>query len=389
MLINSLTEGGAEKVVSILFPEIRALKPQISLVCLEKDDVFKIDNADICYFSSNSGNGVSQFRKFSSLLWFALQLKKFVRENSISLVQSHIYRANYVNILARKFGSHHRVQIVNHGMPSQYRQSGLKGKIHHRLIRFLYPQADQVICPSQGMIEELAEFNIPAAKFRQIQNPVNLDELLLLGKGEASPQEFTFHPDKRYLIAIGRLEPVKRMADVIEAFARVSRANEELDLIILGNGSEEGRLKDLAQQLQLGDRVHMPGHVNNPYLYLARSYALISASETEGFSNVIVEALALSKPVISTDCRSGPREILAPGSNLGRHLEEGTMQVAEFGVLVPVGDTVALAKAMEALIKDTHLFARYCERAPKRAVQFNKDRIAASYVTEMAGLLGA
>ena len=86
-------------------------------------------------------------------LWMlrAVRLKKFIKKHKITVVQSHMYRPNYVNLLARKLGSQHRVQIINHGIAGRYRGQGLLGRVNLFLIRNLYPIADEVICPSMGL----------------------------------------------------------------------------------------------------------------------------------------------------------------------------------------------------------------------------------------------
>ena len=118
--------------------------------------------------------------------------------------------------------------------------------------------------------------------------------------------EFYFDPAKRYLIAVGRLEKVKRFQDIIIALDMLGKDSLEAELIILGDGSEKSNLMALIERLNLESKVHMPGRVANPFQYISRSDILISASEYEGFSNVIVEALICGTAVIATDCESGP-----------------------------------------------------------------------------------
>lgn len=380
ILINSMMGGGAEKVVATLFPEFQKEIRDISLLCLEKNDHYRIPGVTPVYLSRQTGSGESGAIKLLSLLVFAMRLKKWVAGNGVDLVQSNIYRSNYVNILARLFGSRHRVQIVNHGIPGQYRDEGLAGKINLWLIRRLYPRADLVICPSQGMIEEFVELGVPRNKLRLIPNPVDLKDIRTMAQQDLDETGFEFEEDKRYIIGIGRLHPVKRMDDLVWAFYELQKQDQNVRLIILGDGDEADALTGLIMQLAIGKKVHLPGQVGNPYNYLSRCDALVSASAFEGFSNVIVEALAAGTPVISTDCESGPREILAPGTTREKPMEHGLVEREPHGLLVPVGDIVSLTSAMRRLLDEPELREELVSNGRDRARRFGKDHIAGDYV---------
>jgi N-acetylgalactosamine-N,N'-diacetylbacillosaminyl-diphospho-undecaprenol 4-alpha-N-acetylgalactosaminyltransferase len=380
ILINSMMGGGAEKVVATLFPEFQKEIRDISLLCLEENDHYRVPGVTPVYLSHQTGARESGPTKLLSLFGFALRLKKWVRENGVDLVQSNIYRSNYVNVLSRMLGSPHRVQIVNHGIPGQYRDEGLSGKVNLWLIRRLYPRADLVICPSQGMIEEFVELGVPREKLRLIPNPVDLEDIRIKAQQELDETGFQFADDKRYIIGIGRLHPVKRMDDLVWAFYELQKNDEDVRLIILGDGDEADALTALLMQLAIGKKVHLAGQVENPYNYLAQSDVLVSASAFEGFSNVIVEALATGTPVISTDCESGPREILAPGTARQNNIEHGQVEQEPNGLLVPVGDIVALTNGMRRLLDNRELCEELVSSGRKRARRFGKDRIAGDYV---------
>jgi N-acetylgalactosamine-N,N'-diacetylbacillosaminyl-diphospho-undecaprenol 4-alpha-N-acetylgalactosaminyltransferase len=129
------------------------------------------------------------------------------------------------------------------------------------------------------------------------------------------------------------------------------------------------------------------GHVANPYQYLSRSAFLISASENEGFSLVIVEALTLGIPVVSTDCAGGPREILAGEAPAGN--ATGQVGLAPYGLMVNVHDTIGLAKAMELVLNDQSVRQRYAAKGKKRARMYDKGLSADRYMEYMHQLMGA
>ncbi|MFT5350513.1 MAG: glycosyltransferase involved in cell wall biosynthesis [Gammaproteobacteria bacterium] len=389
ILINSLAEGGAEKVVATLIPEFKQQGLDVPLICMEQNDVQKIESAQITYLSKQTGMDETFFKKFISLFTFARQLKKHIKANQVRLVQSHIYRANYVNVLAKLMGAGHKVQLVNHGIPEQYLKGGFSGSINRLLIRLLYPCADQVICPSMSMLDSLQAMGVSKGKLNHITNPVDVTKVRKMGALAISNEFFEFDSNKRYAISIGRLEPVKCTSDIVEAFATVTEVCPELELIILGSGSQREQLLKQIEQMGINERVHLFGHVDNPYQYLARCELFISASENEGFSLVIVEALALAVPVISTDCTGGPRDILAPGKPLLVPPGKGKIGQANYGVFFHAHDVTGLVRAMTTLLSDEELRAHYAEQGKLRSRDYDKVRTAGQYLYSTYKLMDA
>ena len=380
VLVNSLAGGGGEKVALRLYASYHRLGVAPVLVCMEKNSVYAIDDANVVYLSRQTGKNESGLTKLLSLWVFARRLKRFVREHNITLVQSHIYRANYVNLLSRWLGSRCRVQIVNHGIASRYRQQGLLGKVNLFLLRWLYPKADQLVCPSRGMLEDLASLGAVCADNRVIGNPFTVDAILQQSREAVASTRFAFDENKRYLISVGRLEAVKRPRDIVRALAELSDIHPELELIFLGQGEEQSALQDLADTLGVTGRVHFPGHVDNPYAFVAHADVFVSASEFEGFSNVIVESLIAGTAVVASDCPSGPREILAPDSEPSNRLQPGETEKAEFGLLYAVGDVDGMSEAIDQLLADSQMRQEYEQKGLQRARDFEQDKIARLYM---------
>jgi glycosyltransferase involved in cell wall biosynthesis len=197
-------------------------------------------------------------------------------------------------------------------------------------MRLLYPMADAVVAVSQGVARDLAAITgLPSHRIQVVPNPVVTPHLFRLAQ-EPIAHPWLHDPERPVIMGMGRLTRQKDFPTLLRAFAKV-RAEKRCRLIILGEGGERFGLEALAGSLGIGDDVHLPGFVLNPYPYLAGAALFVLSSVWEGFGVVLAEAMALGVPVVATDCPSGPREILRDG------------QIAP---LVPMGDPEALAGAM-------------------------------------------
>jgi N-acetylgalactosamine-N,N'-diacetylbacillosaminyl-diphospho-undecaprenol 4-alpha-N-acetylgalactosaminyltransferase len=144
--------------------------------------------------------------------------------------------------------------------------------------------------------------------------------------------------------------------------------------VIVGGGVMEDELKQKVSDLGLMDKVIFCGFEQNPFKYVSRCDCFVLSSDVEGFPNVLIEALACGKPVISTDCSSGPRELLAPATDL-HHRAINNYETGEYGILTPVNDIAALAAAMKKMYEDPALRKQFSEKAAGRAQQFDVDEI--------------
>jgi glycosyltransferase involved in cell wall biosynthesis len=196
-----------------------------------------------------------------------------------------------------------------------------------------YPWADYVVGVSADVVEDLAAVTqVPPDRLGVIFNPIVADDLI--ERAHAPPEHPWFQEGIPVLVAAGRLRPQKDFPTLLRAFATL-RTSRRARLLILGEGPDRGDLLALANALGVSDDVAFPGFSDNVYACMAHAAAFVLSSRWEGLPTVLIEALASGAPVISTDCPSGPREILAGG---------------RYGRLVPVGDVNALAGAMRAAV---------------------------------------
>ncbi|MGD2138187.1 MAG: glycosyltransferase [Gammaproteobacteria bacterium] len=206
----------------------------------------------------------------------------------------------------------------------------LKRWLTRRRMRWLYGATDGVIAVSNGVAGEIIQATgIDPGRVHVVRNPNITPELYELA---AAPLD---HPwfgagQPPVLLGMGGLRLQKDFPTLLRAFARASE-QRPCRLMILGKGRLHDSLNALARELGVGDRVALPGFVENPYAYLSRAAVFVLSSLWEGSPNVLTEALALGTPVVATDCRSGPVEITQQG---------------KYGALVPVGDVDALSHAI-------------------------------------------
>lgn len=200
---------------------------------------------------------------------------------------------------------------------------------------------------------------VDAARIKVIYNPIVTTELFALAKQLVIHSWFT---DDRVpvILGVGRLAKQKDFPTLLRAFAKV-RATRPCRLIILGEGEERRRLQTLARTLGIEIDFDLPGFVPNPFAYMSRAAALVLPSAFEGFGNVVAEALAVGTPVVTTDCRHGPREILSDGN---------------YGPLVPVGDSNALAQGIQRTLETPP----ERDRLRARAQAFTTEAIADQYL---------
>jgi glycosyltransferase involved in cell wall biosynthesis len=225
---------------------------------------------------------------------------------------------------------------INNTIAEELRaSSGLMSRvIRPALVRVLYPDADAIVAVSHGAGESLRQtFATIRAPIRVISNPVVVPALFAQGRERVDHPWFAAGAPP-VLLAVGRLVPQKDFGTLIRAFGLVRR-QRQARLLILGEGSERAALEQLVAESGYGADVQLPGFVMNPYAYMAAARGVVLSSRYEGLPSVLIEALALGTQVASTDCPSGPREILQGG---------------RWGRLTPVGDVPQLAEAMIAVL---------------------------------------
>jgi glycosyltransferase involved in cell wall biosynthesis len=201
-------------------------------------------------------------------------------------------------------------------------------------MRLLYRYADAIVVPSEGARLDLAKVaGLPVERIRRVPSPLVPADL------EQRAARTPGHPWLRdtgvpLVLGVGELGARKDFATLLRAFAQL-RAQRPARLVILGEGRRRGQLEGLVRELGVADDVLLPGFSNEVYGWMARAAVFAASSRWEGLPAALVEAMALGVPVVSTDCPSGPAELLQGG---------------RLGVLVPVGDAGALSRGLAEML---------------------------------------
>jgi glycosyltransferase involved in cell wall biosynthesis len=265
-------------------------------------------------------------------------LASYVRRERPSVLVSSMSHANVIAILAAKLaGNSTPVVVTEHNTLSQVagEDGWLAGRLWPHLVRIFYPFASSVVAVSRGAADDLARTSgFPRDRVEVIYNPVITPALMALARQQ--PDHPWFAPGQPpVILGVGRLTRQKDFFTLVKAFAEVRR-HRAARLIILGEGEDRPALEALVGELGLSDDVAFPGFQDNAPAYMASAAVFVLSSAWEGLPTVLIEVLAVGTRAVSTDCPSGPREILQDG---------------KLGTLVPVGDAAALASAIRGVLE--------------------------------------
>jgi glycosyltransferase involved in cell wall biosynthesis len=235
------------------------------------------------------------------------------------------------------------------------------------MARLFYPRATRILAVSEGIRRSLIQrFGFPAEQTAVVNNSIDL-EYVAQAKIEYIDHPWFSDPSIRVILGVGRLIDLKHWSDLIEAL-RVVRKDIDARLIILGEGPLRSVLEDQVANLGLSDMVDLAGYKINPYPWMASSDVFALTSVSEGFPNVILEAMACGLPVVSTDCHAGPAEILNESS---------------YGILVPNEDIQAMARAIRKILLESDLAQTQREKGCQRVKYYSVDRIADRFLAEL------
>jgi glycosyltransferase involved in cell wall biosynthesis len=320
IFIPSLLGGGAERVASILANGFARRGHEVDLLLARAEGPYLADiSADV---------RIVDFDR-SGVAACLPQLTRYLRTTRPHALLSLLSHANVIALIANRLaGSPSRAVVCERSSFVECRRTYRRprDRLVRAMMRLTYPWASRITTVSDATIDELHEnMGIERARFLYVPNPVVPNDI---DSQSREPFECdVFGKGRPVIVAAGRLAPEKDFATLIRAFKLV-RERRDSALVILGEGSERPMLESLAAELGIADHVRLPGFVRNPFPFMRAAAVFALSSRFEGMPGVLVQAMACGTPVVSTDCRTGPREVLEGG---------------KWGTLVPVGDPAALA----------------------------------------------
>jgi glycosyltransferase involved in cell wall biosynthesis len=367
LVIANLGGGGAQRQMVTLANAFVGLGHRVDLLLAEGGGVLhdRVDPriAVHCFENAFTRLPLVANKKRRRMLMAIRPLARYLREARPRVVMSTSDSVNVAVVIAHRLARSPArlvLRIDNQLTRSAEVEGTWSQRRRMRRVRQLFPRADRLIAISHGLGEDiLRQRACQPSQLHVIHNPA-IDASIEKRALELPAHPWPRGPAPPVVLGVGQLVPQKDYPTLLRAFARV-RAKTAARLLILGVGREQERLRALAIELGIADDADLPGFDPNPIAAMARAAVLVLSSAWEGFGNVLVEALAVGCPVVSTDCPSGPREILDGG---------------RFGHLVAVGDEVALAGAIEASLRDPG----DPDARRQRALEFSAEVVAERYL---------
>jgi len=339
---------------------------------------------DLLYLNNNQ-------QKSNRLLNFITRikaLKKIKKTLKLDIVISFLDSPNFVNILSKVDGCRTVISVRNYTLYEN--NNRIIKLINNIFIKILYKKADSVITVSKVINDYYKSvYKIPNQKIQVIYNPYNYDEIYRLSNENIDQEYIDFYKNSFVIVSVGRLMKQKGYWHLIKAFKDSLEIYPDLHLVIIGKEYDGGKVKKLVKDFKLGNNVLLIGEVVNPFKYMKNASMYVSSSIYEGFPNALVEAMLCGLPIISADCKSGPREILDNGdyNKIANQIE-----YSEYGILIPpleknenwditfrTKSENTLTLAIIDLIKNKDIRLSYSKKSIERAKFFSYDKILNEY----------
>ena len=378
-VVPTLIGGGAEKTVANLSNYL--IEYYNIYIVVINDTSKKYSFSGNLIVLGNNYNGKNKFKKIFSKLEQIKHLKKLKKQYNIKCSISFLFQADFLNVFSK---CKEKVFISVRNKDSMI----IKGKIFKFINKLNLRRADKVIVVAKKAGDDSIEnFGTNPKKIVTIYNPC-----LTIDFSDNNTIDSDLFVNGCTIINVGRLNKQKGQWHLIRAFSKIVKLMPDARLLILGDGDLRDYLQKLINDYNLSKNIKLIGFVNNPYDYMRRADIFAFSSLFEGIANSVLEAISLGLPVVSTDCDSGPREILSPKTDYNLKVND-SIEYAEYGILVPTGDDIyynvedkltidenLLADAILKLLNNKDLRIKYKEKSIIRSKYFDIDNIIKEWV---------
>lgn len=378
IIVPTLHQGGYERVAAITAKLMQDYFNVTLLIFDDKNANYDVTGVDVV--NINLPSQKSKIGKVVNLIRRAKTIRNIKNKRKIDIAYSFGDTANLSNVLSKA----HEKTVT--GLRCY---TDMEAPRHIRL----YTRKSDLILSCSREIMAVLEKDYKFSKTEFIYNPTDIETIDKLGTEEIA--DYPFEPGTKVISCMARDNYIKGIWHLIKAFSIVSKKYSNLRLMILGRGEYTAN-KDLVKKLGLSDKVSFTGVKKNPFAYVAKSDMYVLASNHEGFPNALLEGMALGKPVVAADCKTGPREIVLSEDELDDLLKKGTARElmpeyieGAYGILVrdmsPVEDTdashitsddIALAHAIENMLSSEEKMQHYSDVARARACVYTPDKYA-------------
>ncbi len=371
LIINSLTNGGAEKAINLLAKRLKE-NNKVYLVAIDASNPDYEPNVELLDLQIKYTK--NKIKTFLQLIKKIKKLKEIKQKYDIDISISFLPGPGIANVFSK--GKDKTIVSVRNNVEE-------KGIFEKILTKISCKKADKVVAVSKG-IEQLCieKMKIDKNKVVTIKNIYDSNEL---EKKILEPIKNKYISDilenKDVIITTGRFVKQKGYISLIKSFKYALEQKKDIHLMILGRGKQKNKIEKLVKKRNLESNVHLIDFTKNPYPYLRKSKIFICNSLFEGMSNSIIEAMAIGLPIIATDCKYGNRELIAGNANYTKLNKTYTKE--QYGILTPVcknkngkleSKEIEVAKAMLVLLENNELCQYYKNQSKLRAQDF-KDNI--------------
>ena len=367
ILSITLGSGGAEKVISLLLKELRK-DYNVTLVLFHDTIHFPIPNGVALKVLSSNPPDRTFYLKFIDTFRYIVRYYRFVKHNNIEISVSFLAFPNLINGIVSTFNKKVKTIISERGFPSDNVTSKLSYYISKIFYPIFYNRCSKLFSNSVHINNDLRDNFGVKIPMEVIYNPIELPEQTIVPN--------TLNTETKTLSAItaGTLNKRKNQIMIIRAVKASSLA---YDFTILGGGNLQDYLNEEINKANLEESVTLGGRVKNVNDYLLASQCFVLCSFTEGFPNALLEAMAIGLPCISTNCLSGPLELL--NENIEITIKNGEFYIGEYGLLINNDDHIGLSKALDYFHQNPDEREKYSALSLERAKQYNLENIYAKF----------